>query len=146
MSKDTLPFVRKALRKKTRPKRLRVLTWDPALSTDVFESFRLHLGEGDNNKEDKYEQIRSAARTWAKLNSKYRNRDFLEVRTYSSSPTMQALIVKDHWAIIELLPFHRTTSNRPAILLSADRDGDESLLKYFTSSFEELWLSGNTLD
>jgi hypothetical protein len=141
MSKNTLPYVKAALRKRARPSEMRVLTWDPTLSEDVFEAMRLHLGENESNVEETYKQIRSAAKEWGKLNSKYKNTGCLKVKTYRSVPTMQGLIVKNHWALIELLPFHGETKKRPAILLEAERAQDQMLLDHFYDAFDELWRS-----
>jgi hypothetical protein len=50
---------------------------------------------------------------------------------------MQGLIVKDSWAIIELIPFHTHPNDRPALILTPK--GNPELFRLFTEKWEELW-------
>jgi hypothetical protein len=66
-----------------------------------------------------------------------------DLRQYDSVPTLQGIIVKNEWALIELLPFHKKPNQRPAIYLSAEYD--QELFELFTSAFEDLFDSAESI-
>lgn len=116
--------------------RLRVLTWDPNLSTETIDSLRKHLGENPENPERTVEQVKQASQDWDSLASKHSN---ITVRKYRSSPTMQGLVVGKEWTQIELLPFATHPDYRPALILTATSDPEA--FELFRSAFENLWNS-----
>ena len=112
---------------------LRVLTWHHDTPKPVIEAFRCHLGEHPNDPNRTETQVRHATNDWRKIKEQYAN---VEVREYHSSPTMQGVIVKDRYALVELLPYRLHPFERPALVLRAFRD--RKLFDLFTQSFETL--------
>ncbi len=135
MSEDTIkemdPYLAKARESNTR---LRVLTWHPDTSKDTIEALRKHLNENADNPERTIQQVRQAAADWDTLKRKYTN---LDVRKYRSVPTMQAVIVGQQWALVELLPYATFKNDRPALILTSKADPEAFLL--FRNKFEKLW-------
>ena len=100
--------------------RVRALTWSPDSPEITVESLRKHLGENEVKPELTLRQVAEARERWAELHRKYQH--ILQAACYKSSPTMGAIIVKNRWALIELLPYHVHTSDRPALVLSRWKD------------------------
>lgn len=115
---------------------LKVLTWNPKVGQEVVEAFRKHLGEFEDDRLDAFRQVQSASREWAKMARDFRGA-ITEVRVYDSVPTLQGIIVKDDWALIELLPYRTKKEERPAIFVSARFDKD--LYSLFEHQFGALW-------
>jgi hypothetical protein len=134
MSHDTIKEMKQYLAKARESRtRLRVLTWHPDTSEDTIEALRKHLHENDDP-ERTIQQVRQAAADWDTLKGKYAN---LDVRKYRSVPTMQAVIVGQQWALVELLPYATFKNDRPALILTPKTDPDAFLL--FRNKFEKLW-------
>jgi len=115
---------------------LRVLTWDQTVPKALIEAYRLHLNEP--YPERAIEQARNAAKDWRELENQFK---YLDVREYRSLPTMQGLIVKDSWALIELIPFNTHTHDRPALLLTPGADPE--LFELFRQKWEDLWMASH---
>jgi lambda repressor-like predicted transcriptional regulator len=120
--------------------RLNVLTWMPK-TADEIRGFGKHLHEDD----DKVEQTKNALIEWDKrVNQKdtvYRNN--IRVRTYDSTPTLQGVIVKDKWALIEMIPYDTKPGFRPALLLRRDVDSEHSAFEFFSDRFLAMWNSAH---
>jgi hypothetical protein len=121
---------------------VRALTWDPNIPREVMEAFRKHLGEYKDRPAGALEQVKDAAVTWKRLASEWPT-VLAEVRKYDSSPTMQGILVEDQWALVELMPFHRTTGERPALYLVSSIDTE--LFALFQSAFRDLFDSARPL-
>jgi len=131
MSSHTLANVKAYLRNgMVNVRRLRVLTWDPDLPSQVINEFARHLGENAANCRN---QVVEAWRGWKECEAKY---GFVEVRRYRGVPTMQG-VVWGRSAMIELLPYRTPTSERCALLL-ADK-GTPNALRLFVGAFESMW-------
>jgi len=50
---------------------------------------------------------------------------------------MQGIIVRDKWAVLELIPYATHTNDRPALVLTPERDSE--LFGLFVRQFERLW-------
>ena len=136
MSESSLKEIKPLLEnaKKTRTK-LCVLTWNKGISMEIIEALRIHLDENDDDPGLTVRQVRQAALSWRVIEKRYK--DNVEVRDYSSCPTFQGLIVKDRWAVIEMLPFHTHPMDRPALILTPTADPE--LFEMFSGKFESLW-------
>ncbi len=137
MSKDTLDDMRQHLEcAKRHGTKLRVLTWAPGVGSQAIEAFRKHLGEYEGNRKGASDQVRQAFLRWKQL-----EKDFPTVitglRSYASAPTMQGVLVKEEWALIELIPYHTTKDKRPALFLSAKYDRE--LWTLFNNTFSQLY-------
>jgi hypothetical protein len=109
MSQDTLKRMRSRLDTcSAKETKLRVLTWRHEIPEAVIESYRKHLREEEKHPERFVLQARQAAFDWRELQTDYSAN--LEVREYSSAATMQGVIVKDKWAMIELIPYATVTT------------------------------------
>ena len=113
-----------------------VLTWMPSTALEI-EGFAKHLRESGN----KVEQVRGALRKWdARKDPKNEHyHENITVRTYESSPTMQGVIVKDDWALIELILYDSRTVMRPALLLNNREESDREAFRLFSDRFRALW-------
>lgn len=132
MSSHTLANVKAYLRNgMVNVRRLRVLTWDPDLPSEVINEFARHLDEDATKCRN---QVAEAWRGWKECEVKYR---FVEVRRYKGVPTMQGVVVGGRSAMIELLPYHTPTAERCALLL-ADK-GTPDALRLFVGAFESMW-------
>jgi hypothetical protein len=137
MSRGTLDAMTLHLnRAKDRGTKIRVLTWDPAVGPKVVEAFRKHLGEYEDDPPGAYRQVQSASTRWQTLATEFPT-VITGIRQYDSVPTMQGLIVKDQWALIELLPFHKSVRERPALYLSASLDAE--MFSLFDTAFDSLY-------
>ena len=136
MSKTQLeninPLLEVARETKTK---LCVMTWDENVSVAVVEALRVHLNENNENPALTVRQVKQAALAWHDIENKYKGT--VEVRYYSSCPTLQGLIVENSWAIIEMLPFQTNTMERPALILTPN--GDPELFQLFSEKWEQLW-------
>lgn len=131
MSSHTLVNVKAYLRNGTvNVRRLRVLTWDPDLPSEVINEFARHLDEDTAKCRN---QVAKAWRGWKECEAKY---GFVEVRRYRGVPTMQG-VVGGRSAMIELLTYHTPTAERCALLL-ADK-GTPNALRLFVGAFESMW-------
>ncbi len=110
---------------------LQVLTWNPA-SVEEIVAFSKHLQEEG----DKLDQTQGALEKWAKLERDQAN---IEVRTYESTPTMQGIVVEKQWAMIELMPYGRGPSLRPAILLRYREKAERMAFLFFADAFQSLF-------
>jgi hypothetical protein len=136
MSQNTLKKMRDHLDLcKAKGTRLRVLTWHQKIPEAVIEAYRQHLREEDKYPERFVTQTRQAAFDWQQLQTEYSRN--LEVREYCSVATMQGVIVKDKWAMIELIPYATETNERPALLLAPSTDPE--LFALLVDRFEQLW-------
>jgi len=139
MSQSTLKDMRPHLEDCTKSgTTLRALTWDRSVPKELIEAYRLHLNEVQTP-QAAVVQARGAARDWRMLEGEF---DCLTVREFSSLPTMQGLIVKDSWALVELIPFCTATHDRPALLLTPKTDPE--LFELFTQKWENLWDSASS--
>jgi hypothetical protein len=86
-------------------------------------------------------QARQAASDWRELQTEYSKN--LEVREYSSVATMQGIIVRGKWAMVELIPYATVTTDRPALLLTPDTDPEVFAL--LVDRFEQLWKNSQPL-
>ncbi len=118
-----------------------MLTWHRDIPEAVIESYRKHLREEEKHPERFVFQARQAASDWCELQADYGAN--LEVREYCSVATMQGVIVKDKWAMIELIPYVTVTTDRPALVLTPDTDPDVFTL--LTGRFERLWADSRRL-
>jgi hypothetical protein len=121
--------------------RLRVLTWHHEIPEAVIEAYRKHAREEEKHPERFVVQARRAASDWRELETEYSHN--LEVREYSSIATMQGVIVKDKWATIELFPYATATTDRPALVLTPNKDAD--LFTLIVGRFERLWADSRRL-
>lgn len=110
---------------------LNVLTWDPNVGLHAIRAFGKHLGEETTAQQ----QIREAYAGWQKL-ARENPTVIKQAGSYLSSPTMQGVIVLDDWALIELIPYHTTPIERPAMFLSASVH--VHLFPLFQSAFKAL--------
>jgi hypothetical protein len=139
MSHDSLHEMEPHLEREARSETtMRVLTWSPKVGSTVVESFRKHLGE----EIDACAQVKNAATRWKTLQAKFPC-VVKDLRAYTSTPTMQGLVVKGQWAVVELLPYHRTKNSRPALYL--ERDSDPDLFQLFAGAFEDLYNSSTRM-
>jgi hypothetical protein len=121
--------------------RLRILTWDYKVHEEVIEAYRKHLREDEKHPERFVSQARQAALDWGEPQVDYHGN--LEVREYSSVATMQGVIVKDTWAMIELIPYATVTTDRPALALTPKTDAE--LFALLAGRFERLWADSRRL-
>lgn len=128
MSRDSFKTVEKSLSPATH---LRVLTWNPASEEEIV-GFSKHLKEEG----DKLLQTQEALEKWSRLEQQNPN---IEVRTYDSTPTMQGVIVHKKWAMIELMPYARVPSLRPALLLHYQERAERKPFQFFADAFESLF-------
>jgi hypothetical protein len=142
MSQDTLKRMRSRLNicRDTETK-LRVLTWHHEIPKVIIEAYGKHLREQDLHPERFVSQARQAASDWRELQTEYS--DNLEVREYSSVATMQGIIVKRKWAMVELIPYATVTTDRPALLLTPDTDPEVFAL--LVDRFDQLWKNSQRL-
>jgi hypothetical protein len=118
--------------------KLRVLTWDPAVGADSVEAFRKHLNEKTNAQR----QVEMALKNWTDLAHDF-PKAIRQLRKYQSAPTMQGIVVKDRWALLELLPYGVRTRERPALLLDARTNVD--LYEVLCSPLERLFEEAETV-
>lgn len=135
MSKHTINEIKSmASEGKFKVKKLRVLTFKHREKNDaISKSLSIHLNE--RPAEAVSLQVNSSLNEWKEFQKNNSNKIIL--REYDSIPTMQGFIVKDQYALIELLTFHSNPNERAAIL--AKKDKNPELFKLFSSSFEKLW-------
>jgi hypothetical protein len=112
---------------------IRVLTWHRKISQSVIEAYRRHLNEPYPKRA--VEQARRATADWRVLEKEYPQN--VLVREYASIPTMQGIIVHNRWAVLELIPYATHTNDRPALILTPERDSE--LFELFNRQFELLW-------
>jgi len=115
--------------------KIRVLTWYSA-NRDVVETFRLHLRENDDAPEKTFSQVGESADEWRRIKRDFPNLN-MAIKVYESFPTMQGTIVKDKWALIELLPYHTGTKHRPGLLVTQQEA--PQTLHLLWEKFEELF-------
>ena len=133
MSEHSLENMKKHLERAAATKtRLKILTWDPKVGRDAVEAFRKHLDE----EKDSEKQVANALQQWTRLAMDF-PKAIREVRKFTSSPTMQGIIVKGAWAVLELLPYGIHPQDRPALLLDAARNRD--LYEAFCEPIEKLF-------
>jgi hypothetical protein len=113
---------------------LRVLTWNPE-DDSAIESFRKHLGEESSDPQRTTAQVHQALADWKQLAAEFP--DVITLREYQSSPTMQAVIVHEEWALVELIPYNAKPKERPALILR--RKDDQITFDFFCNQFEKLW-------
>lgn len=111
--------------------RLRVLTLSPNLSDDIVGSIARHLGESSQKVK---EQIPRAYQRWRDLEI---NHSALEVRSYSTLPTLHAVFRGDESADIELLTYQTVPSDRASLFF--DSKQNRVALDLFKSTAEKLW-------
>jgi len=132
MSSHTLAIVRAYLRNgKVNVRRLRVLTWDPDLPSEVIDEFAHHLGERAAKCRN---QVAEAWREWKECEAEY---EFVEVRRYRGTPTMQGVVIGGRLALVELLSYHTPTVERCALLLA--EKGTPNALRLLVGAFESMW-------
>lgn len=133
MSYHTLTKIRERFRDKLLVKNLRVLTFRRRnQKDDISKAMSTHFKEDEDVV---VSLINKAWETWTNL--KKVNPNILQLKEYSSIPTMQGFIVKDEYALIELLTYRSNTEDRAAILVR--KDNNKELFDLFSSSFEKLW-------
>lgn len=116
--------------------KIRVLTW---YSNDkAIEAFHKNLGENDDPRKT-IAQVDEALNQWRKLRRDFPKLNF-NVKVYESSPTMQGTLVRGRWALIEPLPYHVGTDNRPGIILT-QADAPQTLEQLW-NAFDELYERG----
>jgi hypothetical protein len=110
----------------------------PRIGVDqISHSIALHLDEPPARSVSS--QINNAWKEWGKIENK--NPKKILLRGYDSIPTLQGHIVKDQYALIELLTFHTPPDDRAAIL--ATKKDTPALFNLFSSKFEKLWLESS---
>lgn len=114
---------------------LSVLTWNPQVGVGAIRAFGRHIAEETTAEQ----QVKEAHTQWSNLVASF-PRAIKEVRCYSSSPTMQGILVRDDWALVELMPYRVPPNRRPAMYLTAT--GNPEVFPVFQQSFDELWRSG----
>lgn len=135
MSQDTIKEMEPHLEKaKAVRSHIRVLTWHAEMPREAIESFHKHLKE-NASVEQTIAQLRKASESWDDLSSRYG--DVLTVRRYRSSPTMQAVIVGNQWALLELLPYGTHKNDRPALVLTSKNAPE--VFPFFKKQLEQLW-------
>ncbi|HET9283107.1 MAG TPA: hypothetical protein VFR24_14195 [Candidatus Angelobacter sp.] len=136
MSQHTVKEIKHLLQLAQKTKtHIRCLTWYPDPAPETVESFRKHLGEYDAEPQRTLRQVQEARAEWQRLEKEYP--DVLQVLCYSSSPTMGAVIVRDKFALVELMPYHAQPMQRPALVLGHFKD--RKAFRFFAERFEELW-------
>jgi hypothetical protein len=129
MSRHSFKLLEKYLANHTQ---LQVLTWNP-VSTEEIAAYAKYLQEED----DKIKQTQGALEKWAELEKQRPN---IEVRTYNSSPPMmQGVIVENKWAMLELTPYSKGPSRRPAILLRKGVQAERAGFDFFAEVFQRLF-------
>lgn len=113
---------------------LRVLTFGPDSSAETIESIRRHLNENADKPGETVNQIRRAWDHWTAIKNTYTN---VEVRKYKSIPTLQAIIVGDKYAIVELLPYDTHPHERPGLIIF--RKDNPELFSLFQEKYLRLW-------
>jgi len=132
MSEHTLTEIEGYFRDgKVNVQRLRVLTLSPDLPDDIVDSIARHLGESSQKVK---EQISRACSRWRALEN---NHTVLEVRPYSTSPTLHAIFRGNESADIELLTFQTVSSDRASLFLDAKQN--PVALDLFKTATEKLW-------
>lgn len=135
MSKNSFDLVEKHLTVGTR---LDVLTWMPSSTAEML-GFGKHektkFPKSAAEKKAKIAQVRGALKRWRDLAQDHKMR----LRAYASTPTLQGVIVRGQWALIELLPFDTPTEERPALLMRADQPQELEAFKFFSKRFERLF-------
>ena len=138
MSKDTLDEMEGRLDKaRHSATSIRVLTWDAGVGGQVVEAFRRHLGEYKTNPKGAFSQVKDASAEWNRLRERYPD-VIVDLRRYSSVPTMQGILVKGAWVLVELMPYHTTKDMRPALFLTPKLDPE--LYPIFAGAFEGLYI------
>jgi hypothetical protein len=137
LKEDMYNYLESARRSKTH---LRVLTWNPT-DDSTIESFRQHLGEDDLDPQRMVTQVHQALADWKQLAAVYP--DVITLREYKSSPSMQAVIVHEQWALVELMPYNAKPKERPALILR--HKDDRITFEFFCERFEELWKDSERL-
>jgi hypothetical protein len=138
MSQHTIREIETLLQKaKNSRTRVKVLTLDPNVGHSTIEAIQLHLNEPPHETAVTAQQIKDAWEQWSALTKKYR--DELTVRKYRSIPTLQGLLVRDRYVVVELIPYDTRTRDRPGILIT--RDLDLELFNLFQEKFFSLWES-----
>jgi hypothetical protein len=135
MSKHTINEINSLdMEGKLKFKELRVLTLKPREKVDqICEVLSFHLNE--KPPQNILLQINQAWLEWKLIQNKYPKRIILN--SYDSIPSMQGFIVKDQYALVEMLTFHSNPDERAAIL--ATKDKNQEIFKLFSSSIEKLW-------
>jgi transcriptional regulator with XRE-family HTH domain len=129
MSRHSFKLLEKYLANHTQ---LQVLTWNPA-SIEEIAAYAKHLQEED----DKIKQTQGALERWAELEKARPN---IDVRTYASSPPMlQGVIVENKWAMLEVIPYSKGPSRRPAILLRKGVQAERPGFEFFAEVFQKLF-------
>lgn len=115
MSRNTIEYIKSNIKEVLEHgTKLRVLTLAPDSDDAVIESIQRHLKEQESNKIK--EQIKKAWEGWNSLKDK--NPGFIEIRKYTSIPTMQAVLVRGHYALVELLPYDTRPHERPGLRIT----------------------------
>jgi hypothetical protein len=121
---------------------LNVLTWMPDTAAEII-GYSKHLNERKtgNQRDDKIEQTRNALVEWDKRidPSSELYRKNIQVWAYDSSPTMQGILVKGGWALLELLTYDTKPLFRPALLLRNDEETEHQAFNFFWDRCEALW-------
>ncbi len=141
MSIRAIHSIEELLRSKNQfKKKIRVLTWQPQ-NSQCIEGFRLHISDGvyDNDPEKPITQVINAAGRWDKLKEQYP--DAIEVRYYSSFPTLQGFVIDGNsdsgWLLVEILTYATPPDDRPALVIAKKDHGDVFFV--FQQSCEKLW-------
>jgi hypothetical protein len=96
--------------------KIRVLTWY-SRHTEVIEAFRAHICENKQATEKTVTQLYESLNEWRGLKREFPSLNF-SVKVYESSPTMQGVLVRNGWALIEPLPYNTGTAARPGFILT----------------------------
>jgi DNA-binding Xre family transcriptional regulator len=107
---------------------LDVLTWNPT-TADEIRGFAKHLNEGD----DKIRQTQNALNEWDRLKNKN-----IKVYSYESAPTMQGVLVREEWMLVELIPYSTIPDLRAALLLRRAEPSEQPGFDFFSDRFEAL--------
>jgi hypothetical protein len=126
--------------------RLNVLTWDPGdPRSEENPSIKALIGltpDEPTTLKTFTEEVLNAPGLWDKRRKNWKNLK-IEIRQYRSTPTLEGVLVKDRWALVELMPFGVPTELRAGLILKADKD--PKAFMYFQKTFMDLWDSNRPL-
>ncbi|MGD0567623.1 MAG: hypothetical protein ABSA78_04395 [Candidatus Sulfotelmatobacter sp.] len=137
-SRNVLSVIDKLLEDLPASVQLNVLTWDPGSPKDKSNAGirALHrlTRDAPEDPEGFTSEVLAAPEGWTR---RAKSRPNIEVRLYESAPTMEGVLVKDKWVVVEVMPFGVPTADRPGLVLNADKEPESFAI--FQKAFIDLW-------
>jgi transcriptional regulator with XRE-family HTH domain len=110
---------------------LKAAIWYPESEREVL-AYRTHIKSSSAHTP---EALVKSLELWDSLAALHSN---VSVVTYSTTPTMSGTILKDVFALIELLPYGVDQDSRPALLLRNEVPEEKQAFRFFEARFKDL--------